>query len=154
MLFQVISPSVSYALTSGPSQPEVQSFEPVGTSQMVDLFSGDFNYNIPLLEVGGYPINIAYHAGASMEQEASWVGLGWNLSPGAINRNMRGIPDDFSGEVIHKEVYRKDNVSVSFFAKPDVEMLGLSQKFAPQVALGVSYNTYKGLRLKHREASV
>ena len=41
---------------------------------MVDLFSGDFNYNIPLMEVGGYPINLSYHSGIGMDQEASWVG--------------------------------------------------------------------------------
>ena len=144
MLFQVISPGISYALTSGPSQPEVQSFEPVGTSQMVDLFSGDFNYNIPLLEVGGYPINIAYHAGVGMEQEASWVGLGWNLNPGAVNRNMRGIPDDFSGEIVNKEVHRKDNVSVSFVAKPDFELVGLGVLNA---AIGIRNNSYKGLSI-------
>ena len=145
MLFQIISPTISYALTSGPSQPEVQSFEPVGTSQMVDLFSGDFNYNIPLLEVGGYPINIAYHAGIGMEQEASWVGLGWNLNPGAINRNMRGIPDDFSGETINKEVNVKDNVSVSFIAQPKAEALGLPPNL--NLAMGIRNNSYKGLSI-------
>ena len=40
-------PYSSFALTGGPSQPEVQSFEPVGTSDMVNVFSGDFVYNIP-----------------------------------------------------------------------------------------------------------
>ncbi len=59
------------------SQPEVQSFEPVGTSDMVDLFSGDFNYNIPLLDVGGYPINISYHSGISkVRGPGSQPGLG------------------------------------------------------------------------------
>ena len=78
MLFQLGLPTYSWALTSGPSQPEVQSFTPIGTSDMVDPFSGDFNYNIPLIDVDGYPVNIAYHAGITPDQEASWVGLGWN----------------------------------------------------------------------------
>ena len=64
---------------------------------MVDLSSGDMSYNIPLMDVGGYPLNLAYTAGVGMDQEASWVGLGWNLSVGQINRNVRGLPDDFNG---------------------------------------------------------
>ncbi len=99
LIFEMIQPSVSWALTEGPSQPEVQSFEPIGTTQMVDLFTGDFNYNIPLFNLpgpnGGYPVNLAYHAGVSMDDEASWVGLGWNLNVGALVRNMRGLPDEF-----------------------------------------------------------
>src|ERR1700749_828281 len=85
LLAQFISPVAALALTNGPSQPEVQSFEPVGTTDMVDLFTGDFNYNIPLFELpgpnGGYPFNLSYHSGIGMDQEASWVGLGWNLNP-------------------------------------------------------------------------
>ena len=96
LMFQVAFPSVALALTSGPTQPEFSGFEPVGTSQMVDLFSGDFVHNIPLFELpgpdGGYPFNLAYHSGISMDQEASWVGLGWSLNSGAINRTIRGIP--------------------------------------------------------------
>jgi len=42
----------------GPSQPEMASFKSIGTDNMVNLFSGDFSYNIPLLDVGGYPVNI------------------------------------------------------------------------------------------------
>src|SRR5688500_8444120 len=99
----ILTPVASYGLTGGPSQPEVQSFEPISTSEMVDLSTGDFVYNIPLLDVEGYPINISYHSGISMDQEASWVGLGWNINPGVINRNMRSLPDDFKGDEVSKE---------------------------------------------------
>src|ERR1700742_3014133 len=92
LLAQFVSPIAALALTNGPSQPEVQSFEPVGTTDMVDMFSGDFVYNIPLMDVEGYPVNISYHGGVDMEQEASWVGLGWNINPGVINRTVRGLP--------------------------------------------------------------
>jgi hypothetical protein len=99
--FQLVPFTKSFGLTSGPSQPEVQSFQPAGTSDMVDLFSGDFSYNIPLFELpgpnGGYPFNLFYQSGINTDQEASWVGLGWNLQPGAINRQMRGLPDEFDG---------------------------------------------------------
>src|SRR5690606_11966122 len=116
VLAQIAFPSVVFALTSGPSQPEVQSFEPVGTTEMVDLFTGNFTYNIPLFELpgpdGGYPFNLAYHSGIGMDQEASWVGLGWNLNPGTINRSMRGLPDDFNNEEIRKTLDMKDNITV------------------------------------------
>jgi hypothetical protein len=116
LLFNYCWPVAAWALTSGPSQPEVQSFEPAGTTDMVDMFSGDFNYNIPLLTVpgpnGGYPINLAYHAGVTMEQEASWVGLGWNLNVGALNRSLRGLPDDFKGEKVKQTVSYKPNVTL------------------------------------------
>lgn len=88
----------------GPSAPEVQTFTPAGIDDLVDPFSGDFSYNIPLLDVGGYPINLSYHSGAGAEEEASWVGLGWSLNPGAINRSVRGLPDDFKGDPISKEI--------------------------------------------------
>lgn len=104
---ELLCPVAAWALTSGPSQPEMQSFEPVGTTDMVDMFSGDFNYNIPLLDVDGYPINIAYHSGVDMEQEASWVGLGWNINPGNINHIVRGVSDDFKGDEIRKTVDAK-----------------------------------------------
>ena len=41
------------ALTSGPTNPDYTSFEPVDTSDMVNLFTGDFTYGLPLLEVPG-----------------------------------------------------------------------------------------------------
>src|SRR5688500_1113298 len=49
--------------SGGPSQPEMSSFTSVNASNMVDLFSGDFSYNIPLMDVGGYPVNLAYRGG-------------------------------------------------------------------------------------------
>ena len=90
-LQSALLPSISFALTSGPSMPEYSSFEPVDASDMVNLFSGDLTYNMPLLTVpspeGGYPLSLAYHAGIELNQEASWVGLGWTLNPGAIRRS-------------------------------------------------------------------
>ena len=51
LIAEISFPTLCYALTGGPSQPEMESFEPVGTTDMVDLFTGDFNYNIPQLEL-------------------------------------------------------------------------------------------------------
>ncbi len=94
----------------GPSQPEMTAFKSVGSDNMVSPFTGDFSYNLPLLDVGGYPINMFYSSGITMEQEASWVGLGWNINPGTITRNMRGLPDDFNGsdKITKTESFRPD----------------------------------------------
>ena len=149
MINQVLFPLESLALTTGPQQPEVQSFEPVGTTDMVDLFSGDFNYNIPLMEVpgpnGGYPLNMFYHSGISMDQEATWVGLGWNLNPGSITREMRGLPDEFNGDKVKVTEYMKPNITVGVGGKADVELFGLSPLENSNLTLGMSvfYNSKK-----------
>lgn len=153
MLFQVFSPNVALALTSGPSQPEVQSFEPVSTSDMVDLFTGDFNYNLPLFELpgpnGGYPFNIAYHGGVEMDQEASWVGLGWNLNPGAVTREMRGLPDDFDGDAVVKTLDMRASHTFGIGYGANLEIFGgdgakgTKGFLAPGAKL--YYNNMKGL---------
>lgn len=139
-----LSPIRAFALTTGPSQPEVQGFEPVGTSDMVDVFSGDFNYNIPLLDIDGYPINISYNAGVTMDQEASWVGLGWNINPGAVNRNMRGIPDDFNGDMITKEFNMKPNRTYGVSVGGDAEVFGFDA-FNLSYSIAANYNNYRGV---------
>lgn len=127
----------------GPGQPEMSSFKSVGTDNMVNQFTGDFSYNIPLMDVGGYPINIYYDAGITPDQEASWVGLGFNINPGNINRNMRGVPDDFNGQDTLKQVQKmKPNKTWGIGVGGDVEWLGIK---APVTAeLGVGFNNYLG----------
>ncbi|HXB95696.1 MAG TPA: hypothetical protein VNU70_11070, partial [Puia sp.] len=127
----------------GPSQPEMSSFKSVGTSNLVNLFTGDFSYNIPLLDVGGYPVNIYYDGGVSMEQEASWVGLGWNINPGNINRNVRGVPDDFNGyDTLDQVQVMKPNKTWGLGIGGDVELLGI--KAPINANLGVAFNNYLG----------
>ena len=145
-LQSLILPSVALALTSGPTAPETTSFEPVDATDMVNLNTGNFTYNVPLLEVpgpeGGYPLSLAYHGGVKPLTDASWVGLGWSMSPGAINRIVNGWPDD------HKNVVR----SVT-----DYWSGGVNQSFSVGVAVGlpsgaaslgldisVSHDTYRG----------
>jgi hypothetical protein len=119
---QIVTPTVVFAGGGGPTQPEVQGFTPVGVSDMVDPFTGDFTYNIPLMNIDGYPVNIAYNSGVSMDQEASWVGLGWNLNMGAIVRSMRGLPDDFNGDEVTTVVNMKptNNIGVNIDSKLEV----------------------------------
>lgn len=142
------------AFTGGPTQPEMQSFAAVNNANMVDLFTGDFSYSIPLLDVGGYPITIGYNSGVSMDQEASWVGLGWNINPGTIMRNMRGLPDDFSGtaDSIQKVTKIKPNETYGGAIGADFEFAGFPTKgmlsdssLNITASAGIFYNNYKGL---------
>jgi hypothetical protein len=147
---QYAFPVAAYALTSGPGQPEFSSFEPVGTSDMVDLYSGDFSYNIPLLSVpgpnGGYPINLAYHSGPGVDEEASWVGLGWNVNVGAINRQLRGLPDDFKGDQVTQRFSLKKNRTTMLNTTSQIkEFFGVEQNQPTNPVWQIYYNNYKGL---------
>jgi hypothetical protein len=157
---QILYPVSALALTSGPSQPEIQSFEPVGTNQMVDPFTGDFTYNIPLFNLpgpnGGYPFNMAYHSGIGMDQEASWVGLGWNINVGSINRQKRNLPDEFDGtDKITITQGIKPNWTVGVGTQLDVELIGLEIKKLKlkqglatfSLSASIFYNNYRGLGL-------
>ncbi|MBX7224459.1 MAG: hypothetical protein K1X55_00380 [Chitinophagales bacterium] len=142
------------AVTGGPQQPEAHQFTSASTEEMVDLFSGDFSYNIPLFELpgpnGGYPFNLGYSSGITMDQEATWVGLGWNINVGAINRQVRGLPDEFDGE--HDKVFKtRDQLPHEVFGvnlAVDFEAIGLDNndivKFAPSIGVKVYNDSYKG----------
>jgi hypothetical protein len=73
---------------------------------MVDLYTGDFNYSTPLLNLpgpNGESVNITanYSGGIRMNQKASWLGLGWDYNPGEISRQVVGFPDDYNGVPIY-----------------------------------------------------
>ena len=128
----------------GPSSPEASSFKAVGSNNLVNLFTGDFSYDIPLLDVGGYPVNLFYNAGITMDQEASWVGLGWNINPGTVSRNMRGIPDDFDGtDLLTQTQNVKPNRTWGGEIGADGEIIGIKQPNI-SLSLGFSYNNYLG----------
>ena len=139
-------PATSWALTSGPTAPETSSFEPVDASDMVNLLTGDMAYTIPLIEVpgpeGGYPLALSYHAGLHPDEEASWVGLGWSLNPGAINRSVSGYADDQHGAERRVENYweggEKHSGSVGV-GLPVSKVVNLN------LSLEVSHDTYQGL---------
>ncbi|WP_019949111.1 hypothetical protein [Hymenobacter aerophilus] len=106
----LLSPTVSWALM-GPGQPEFISYEAPGATDIVNLTTGDLTYQLPLLEVPGpersFSLPLTYRAGIKLEQEASWVGLGWTLNPGAIARNLNNYPDDASSYP-YRNTYKKD----------------------------------------------
>jgi hypothetical protein len=144
----------SFAQTSGPSQPEVQSFQPVTMTDMVDPSSGEFRHQIPLFTIGGYPVNINYNSQVTMEQEASMVGLGWNLNVGAITRQVRGLPDDFKGDLVKRQINMKPNITIGLKAGMAWEIIGFDKEklknkldslgVGANISSGLFYNNYNG----------
>lgn len=145
------------ALTGGPTPPEVVAFQPVGANQMVDPFTGDFTYSFDLGDVGGYPLVLAYDSNISMDDEATWVGLGWSLNPGAIVRSKRGIPDEFDGEPVVVEQDMAPNWTAGLTLAPRFEFFAV--KAGPDgkavkdtgkvsgdlsISLGVRFNYFTG----------
>ena len=157
-LMDIINPLSVYALTSGPASPEFSSFEPVSTTNMVNEFNGAFTYNIPLLEIpgpngSGYPLSLSYHSGTTTEEESSWVGFGWTLNPGAINRSVRGGADDWNGiegEIINKNIPNRTvsvggQINAEFYSYADIggEMFQSTNATISGSAF-LRYNNYKG----------
>ncbi|MCH2216009.1 MAG: hypothetical protein MK086_12635 [Flavobacteriales bacterium] len=143
---------ISTAKANG--NPSYDSFMQADNSQWVDPFTGDFSYNIPLMSVpgskGGFPLNLHYRAGVGMDQEASWVGLGWHLNPGAITRQLNGIPDDFSGdEIITQTRYTKPEKSISLQFDAVGEVLKESQAWTEAMFEEMEYawspESYEGV---------
>jgi hypothetical protein len=96
LLVQLVLVSV---MTVGQSSPVSQS-----ANSMVDLNSGDFHYELPVMTVPGpngeqVPISFNYYSGGiRMDDEASWIGLGWNYNPGEITHQVKGIADDWKNK--------------------------------------------------------
>lgn len=146
----IAMPYVSYALTSGPTAPEATSFEPVDTTDMVNLATGDLVYNIPLLEVpgpsGGYPLSLSYHAGIQPNMDASWVGLGWTLNPGAISRTVSGYPDD------HNAISGTQRTFWEGGETHTIEVggvIGVAGAVGVSAGLSIAHDTYRGFGVGH-----
>lgn len=96
------------ALTSGPNLPEYTNFESVEATDLVNLSSGAFTWTLPVMTVPGpglgFPIVLSYHANSNQKDEASWVGLGWNIQAGSITRQVNNLPDDFKDVTINETI--------------------------------------------------
>lgn len=123
----------------GPVQPEAMQFEPVDVTDVVNLATGDFTYTIPIVNVpgpeGDYPVVLSYHSGIGPNQPATWVGLGWTLNPGAVNRSISGYPDDYNGDIV-KTSYKADEKSSWG--------LSLGAGIGP-VGINMTYDHYSGM---------
>ena len=87
-----------------PPSPTTQEFVKYGMIP-VSHYTGVPNISIPIYNLKNGPLNLpislSYHAsGIKLEQEASWVGLGWSLNVGGvISRSIKGMPDERGGNV-------------------------------------------------------
>ena len=127
----------------GPTQPEVQSYTPVDANDLVNPFTGAFSYNIPLIDVGGFPVNISYDPDISMEEEAGCVGLGWSLNIGSVNRVVRGLPDDFNGtDKLEVQESRKDEEDIGIAPGAEIEVFGKNIGIIKKVGGGASYEQW------------
>jgi YD repeat-containing protein len=122
----------------GPAAPEAAQFEPIDTTDLVNLFTGNFNYNVPLLEIpgpeGGWPISMSYHAGVGPNTEATWVGLGWSLNPGAINRFVNSYPDDYYNGSIQSHYWAQKQKGYG---------IGIGIGYGP-IGMNLNYDSYTG----------
>lgn len=109
-VFESFWPTLAIAITNKGVQVDFASYEEMATNDMVNTMTGDFTYNIPLIDIpspeGGFQMPLSYHAGIQMEEESSWVGLGWALNPGVLTRDISIYPDDYdSSQVIKNYSY-------------------------------------------------
>src|SRR5690606_7062780 len=90
--------SSTYEVQKVPANPDVAQLGRFG-SIPVNKYNGTANINIPIYEIDfdglKIPIALKYNTGGvRVEQEASWVGLGWSLSEGmTITREVNGYED-------------------------------------------------------------
>jgi hypothetical protein len=154
VVLALLVPAAALGLTGGPSEPAASSPTAVSLDNLVDPFTGDFQYSIPLFELpgpqGSYPFAISYRSGIQTEQEASWVGLGWSFEPGRISRTVRGLPDDVAGEDVHQLFHQREAVAYGFTGTVGVEVLGLDNRLLQiggDVGLQLFFDSYSGYGL-------
>jgi YD repeat-containing protein len=93
--------SSTYEVQKIPANPDVAQLGRFGDVP-VDKYNGTANISIPVYEIDHdglkIPIALKYNSsGIRVEQEASWVGLGWSLSDGiTITREVNGYEDIYN----------------------------------------------------------
>ncbi|WP_139063655.1 hypothetical protein [Flagellimonas eckloniae] len=128
-----------FASNNGPNSPDVAGFEPIDATDMVNLNTGNLAYTLPLMEVDGFPISMAYHAGVPATLDASWAGLGWYLNTGAINRQQIAVPDDWkAGTSINFISYQNAETTYELGVGASIPELGYA-------GVGISWGGNQGL---------
>ncbi len=89
--------------------PEAASLGRYGAFQ-VSEYTGTANISVPLYTVESgdisFPISLYYDAsGIKVEQDATFVGLGWNLNYGGMISHIVCGNDDFQDESIYRNTY-------------------------------------------------
>ncbi|OOG75427.1 hypothetical protein B0E44_04495 [Flavobacterium sp. A45] len=101
LLSQTGDPNGFQTPNFSPKSPEAGAFLRYG-EYPVDLSTGLTNISLPIhtIQAGSFelPISLNYHSsGIKVSDEATWVGLGWNLNAGAqIILDVRDAPDEYN----------------------------------------------------------
>ncbi len=129
----ILAQEKSYFSELVPPSPDVAQLGQYGATQ-VGKYTGTANVQVPLhsIDLDGLqiPIALSYQTGGiKVAQEASWVGLGWNLSANAIvTRQINGYDDLVDGQG-----------AVGYLFSPNYTFGSVSQ--AQQTALFNAYQT-------------
>lgn len=109
--------SSTYEVQKVPANPDVAQLGRFGDIP-VNKYNGTANISIPIYEIDHdglkIPIVLKYNTGGvRVEQEASWVGLGWSLSEGiTITREVNGYEDIYNFDHLNAEsvgwIYARD----------------------------------------------
>ena len=81
----------------------------------VSYYNGLSQISLPIYEIKSgdisVPISLSYHGGGiKVQEEASWVGLGWSLNAGGvISHDIKGEDDDYSVNHPFNQVYPDAN---------------------------------------------
>jgi len=107
---------------------------------------GDFTYSIELGDVDGvFPLTLSYSSeSVTWDAEASWVGLGWNLNVGALQRTVNGLPDDARGDILEEQQVRKNQVRVGLDIQLKGELWGGPLTGGKMTIL---YDNYEGISI-------
>jgi YD repeat-containing protein len=93
----------TYEVQKVPANPDVAQLGRFGDIP-VNKYNGTANISVPIYEIDHdglkIPIALKYNtSGIKVEQEASWVGLGWSLSEGmTITRDVNGFEDIYNSD--------------------------------------------------------
>lgn len=138
-----------------PTSPEVALLGRFGEIP-VGYYTGTTEFSIPLYDIKegnvSIPISLRYHSsGIKVEDEATWVGLGWDLSPGGeIIQEVRG-KEDLLDTNLHQQMYPQDysvfksnigaNYPISFSSATQTGCLHMTS-CEPMAALGNCLENY------------
>ena len=129
LTFAVFLIFISKALTQA-GEFTIQNYHPVSptafqflkyTEMPVSEYTGVANISVPLYQVQEdgitIPLSLTYHSGGfRTSDEASWVGLGWDLTVGSIVQEVNNIDDYNAAKLI----------------QPDYQNYGGSPTFLPE----------------------
>jgi YD repeat-containing protein len=134
----LVTPQVTENSSSGVVFPRLSTLQPIEPSAASLGKYGEYAANnsnglpdirIPLYEVKSgslsLPIELRYHGGGiKVNEEAGWVGLGWDLFYGGqVTRVVHGFPDEIEPNSSESPIPVADSIKALMYADPlNIEM--------------------------------